>query len=60
MTNWMNQMFDRNVFGYVLLYGSALLATFVVAQLSYTYLEKPFLLMKGRFTVVRSQPERSA
>ena len=64
MTNWMDRMFDRasggGVGGYVLLYATALMATIVVAQLSYIHLERPFLLIKSRYTVVESRSERSA
>ena len=63
MSNWMARMFDPasgGGGGYILLYTTALGATIGLAQLSYIYLERPFLLLKSRFTVVESQPERSA
>ena len=39
---------------YVLVYSSVVLSTIVVAWLSYTYFEKPFLKLKTKFTVVKS------
>ncbi len=41
----------------VLLYGASIALTIAVASVSYRYLEKPFLDMKPRFTVVPSRPE---
>jgi peptidoglycan/LPS O-acetylase OafA/YrhL len=34
----------------------ALIATILLAAISYRYLESPFLRLKDRFTLVRSRP----
>ncbi|MDT0642276.1 acyltransferase [Zunongwangia sp. F363] len=49
--------FDHSSFvNYILLYGVIILATIILAYISYTYFERPFIKLKQKFTSIRSSP----
>jgi peptidoglycan/LPS O-acetylase OafA/YrhL len=45
---------NQTFLGYLFVYSIILIATIVVAYLSYTYYEKPFLKWKQKFTTIKS------